>query len=233
MPARMAVRKCAMVTLTSSVRVTMAGGFGAERVLPGLPGRPRRLRRWPAVPSWRAGQDPPAPAVGRQIPDRPGRTGISAIAATRSAGLRSRRLGCFVHPRRPGGNDHGGFRSQFWVQAFEKPSGRPDLNRRPLDPQSPSGHRWASPESADWALEQSKRWPGVAGCGLMSAHVGSWNGSPAWAPRNPCGAVSCQRRVGWVRLHVLLSPLPSSLAWRRPRDFARVAARAHAGRCGR
>jgi hypothetical protein len=27
------------------------------------------------------------------------------------------------------------FRSQFGVQAFEKPSGRPDLNRRPLDPQ--------------------------------------------------------------------------------------------------
>ena len=34
-----------------------------------------------------------------------------------------------------GGNDHGGFRSHFGVQVFEKQSGRPDLNRRPLDPQ--------------------------------------------------------------------------------------------------
>ena len=29
----------------------------------------------------------------------------------------------------------GEFRSQLGLQAFEKPSGRPDLNRRPLDPQ--------------------------------------------------------------------------------------------------
>ena len=36
---------------------------------------------------------------------------------------------------RSGGNDHGRFRSHFGVQAFEKQSGRPDLNRRPLDPQ--------------------------------------------------------------------------------------------------
>src|SRR5215470_16036016 len=53
----------------------LAGGFGAERVLPGLPGRPRRLRRWPAVPPWRAGPGPPAPAVGRQVPDRPAAPG--------------------------------------------------------------------------------------------------------------------------------------------------------------
>ena len=36
---------------------------------------------------------------------------------------------------------------------------------------------------------------------------------------------SRRRRVGVVRLHVLLSPLPSSLAWRRPRGFARVQGR--------
>ena len=70
----------------------VAGRLGAERVLPGLPGRLRRLRRWPAVPPWRAGQDPSAPAVGRQIPDRPGHAGISAIAATRSAGGRGIRM---------------------------------------------------------------------------------------------------------------------------------------------
>ena len=29
----------------------------------------------------------------------------------------------------------GEFRSHLGLQAFEKPSGRPDLNRRPLDPQ--------------------------------------------------------------------------------------------------
>jgi hypothetical protein len=45
-------------------------------------------------------------------------------------------------------------------------SGRPDLNGRPLDPQSHSGHRWASPSRAHWALEQVKRWPDVAECGL-------------------------------------------------------------------
>ena len=50
----------------------------------------------------------------------PPRRGISAIAATRSSGLRSRRLGCFARPAGLGGNDHGGFRSQFGQQVFEK-----------------------------------------------------------------------------------------------------------------
>ena len=70
---------------------------------------------------------------GRYVTGPP--PGISAMAATRSSGLHGRHLGCFAHPGRSGGNDHGRFRSHFGVQAFEKQSGRPDLNRRPLDPQ--------------------------------------------------------------------------------------------------
>jgi len=65
-------------------------------------------------------------------------------------------------------------------------SGRPDLNGRPLDPQSHSGHRWASPSRAHWALEQVKRWPDVAECGLKKpVSVGSQNGSPRWGTAKP------------------------------------------------
>jgi len=77
-----------MVTLTSGVTVTRPVGSAPKGILPVQPGRPRRLRRWPAVLPRHAGPGPPAPAVGRQIPNRPRRAGISAIAATRSAGLR-------------------------------------------------------------------------------------------------------------------------------------------------
>jgi hypothetical protein len=52
-------------------------------------------------------------------------------------------------------------------------SGRPDLNRRPLDPQSRSLRRWTSPGVAQRALDQARQSPGVAGCRLMSACVGS------------------------------------------------------------
>jgi len=34
-------------------------------------------------------------------------------------------------------------------------SGRPDLNRRPLDSQSRSGRRWAWLSVAQWALDQA------------------------------------------------------------------------------
>jgi hypothetical protein len=59
----------------------------------------------------------------------------------------------------------GHFRSEWlfcwlWcgVNIFEKtqlPVGRPDLNRRPLDPQSRSGRRWTSPGVAQWGLDQA------------------------------------------------------------------------------
>ena len=66
-------------------------------------------------------------------------------------------------------------------------SGRPDLNRRPLDPQSRSGRRWAWLSVAQWALDQARQSPGVAGRRLKSACVGSWFGSFAgWsAARRP------------------------------------------------
>src|SRR5215471_21099292 len=56
-------------------------------------------------------------------------------------------------------------------------SGRPDLNRRPLDPQSPPGHRWAWLERAHRALDLPQQWLSVAPCRLRPPHVGSWNGS--------------------------------------------------------
>src|SRR5262249_33725892 len=37
----------------------------------------------------------------------------------------------------------------------KNPSGRPDLNRRPLDPQSRSGRRWTWLSVAQWALDQA------------------------------------------------------------------------------
>ena len=98
----------------------------------------------------------------------------------------------------------GEFRSQLGLQAFEKPSGRPDLNRRPLDPQSHSRCRWVSPSNAGWALEQPKQWLGVADRRPKSAHVGSRNGSP-WSDAGPGGSggrgatselTCCRRSLG-------------------------------------
>src|SRR5215813_5132381 len=64
-------------------------------------------------------------------------------------------------------------------------SGRPDLNRRPLDPQSPSGHRWVSPSMAHRAVEQPECGLSMAGRGLKPVHVGSRNGSPCRTPLMP------------------------------------------------
>jgi len=47
----------------------------------------------------------------------------------------------------------------WWVEIYSKKfdyqSGGPDLNRRPLDPQSPPGRRWAWLSVAQWALDQA------------------------------------------------------------------------------
>src|SRR5215471_18149514 len=59
------------------------------------------------------------------------------------------------------------------------------MNRRPLDPQSRSGRRWAWLSVAQWALDQARQSPGVAGCRLKSACVGSWIGSFARGGRPP------------------------------------------------
>jgi hypothetical protein len=61
-------------------------------------------------------------------------------------------------------------------------SGRPDLNRRPLDPQSSPGHCWVSAGRADRALDKHEYPLSVAGCGLKPVHVGSRNGSPRSDP---------------------------------------------------
>jgi len=80
---------------------------------------------------------------------------------------------------------------EVYSKKFDYQSGRPDLNRRPLDPQSRSGRRWAWLSVAPWALDQSRQSPGVAGCRLKSAHVGSWNGS-SWARRSGRWSNACR-----------------------------------------
>jgi hypothetical protein len=52
-------------------------------------------------------------------------------------------------------------------------SGRPDLNRRPLDPQSHPEHRRTLPNRAHWALEQPEQWLNVGGRCRVSVHIGS------------------------------------------------------------
>jgi hypothetical protein len=186
----------------------VAGGFGAERVLPGLPGRPRRLRRWAgcsAVACWSR----PTRACCGKTDTYPARR--AGIAATRSSGLRGRRLGCFVHPGRSGGNDHGWFRSQFGVQAFEKPSGRPDLNRRPLDPQDMGltvlTGQWGSGGPAlgaptcwlsgqvhsVWSQSGPKRSPGALG---RTPRIKSLSGarSPGSCAFGPAAQIAARRR---------------------------------------
>src|SRR5215472_18744762 len=83
-------------------------------------------------------------------------------------------------------------------------SGRADLNRRPLDPQSPPGRRWAWLERAHWTLDQPQQSPDVARCRLRPACVGSWNGSftrGGWPPvGGTAKTVNNARRavmVGW------------------------------------
>jgi pimeloyl-ACP methyl ester carboxylesterase len=67
-------------------------------------------------------------------------------------------------------------------------AGRPDLNRRPLDPQSHAGDRWTSLKRAERAFDLPKQWPGMASCRLESFCVGSWNGSmPPAERRRPRG----------------------------------------------
>ena len=64
-------------------RGEVAGGFGAGRVLLGLPGRPRRFRRWAscsAMACWSQAH-PRLLWEGRHLTGQP--AGIAAIAATR------------------------------------------------------------------------------------------------------------------------------------------------------
>jgi hypothetical protein len=71
---------------------------------------------------------------GNYLPG-PAAPGIPPMAAAGSSGLHGRHLGCFAHPGRSGGNDHGSFVPISGYKRSKNPSGRPDLNRRPLDPQ--------------------------------------------------------------------------------------------------
>ena len=54
---------------------------------------------------------------------------------------------------------NGSFAGSDGVEVYSKKlgyqSGRPDLNRRPLDPQSRSGRRWTWLSVAQWALDQA------------------------------------------------------------------------------
>src|SRR5499427_5248004 len=86
---------------------------------------------------------------------------------------------------------NGSFVGSGGIERYSKKSdyqsGRPDLNRRPLDPQSRSGRRWTWLSVAQWAPDQPRQSPGVAGCRLKSACVGSWFGSFARGGRSTAG----------------------------------------------
>ena len=47
------------------------------------------------------------------------------------------------------------WQGKTYLKKLNYQSGRPDLNRRPLDPQSRSGCRWAWLSVAEWALDQA------------------------------------------------------------------------------
>jgi hypothetical protein len=64
-----------------------------------------------------------------------GRAGISAIAATRSSGLRGPRLDAVLLLAGRVGMIMAGFVPISGYKCSKNLSGRPDLNRRPLDPQ--------------------------------------------------------------------------------------------------
>src|SRR5215831_11133428 len=85
----------------------------------------------------------------------------------------------------------------MYSKKLDYQSGRPDLNRRPLDPQSLSGHRWVSPGRAHWALDQREYRLSAAGRGLKSVPVGSPNGS-SWA-RTGLPVFGTSRQEGYGR----------------------------------
>ena len=72
-----------------------------------------------------------------------GRRGTRAVRAW--GGAVAQQVGSFV----------GSYVMEVYSKKFDYQSGRPDLNRRPLDPQSCSGRRWTSPGVAQWALDQA------------------------------------------------------------------------------
>jgi hypothetical protein len=160
----------------------VAGGFGAETVLLGLPGTPAPdSGAGQAVPPWRAGQGPPAPAVGRQVPDRPAAPGIrlsrqrdlqDCVAAASDALLiRAGQVGMIM----------AGFVPISGYKCSKNPSVQPDLNRRPLDPQARI-RRLARSEGVGQGaihLEKPSSWVGI-GSGESEGV-----GSRSWLPGSP------------------------------------------------
>jgi hypothetical protein len=122
------------------------------------------------------------------------------------------RLSPAAGPLRPDGNDHGVFRSQLVHKAFEKPSGRPDLNRRPLDPQDMglavlTGH-WGSDGPALGALT----------CWLSAQMHSVWSQN---GPKLPYGEPAVPSRCEFLAARsfvVAEAPAPSrDLAFSCPR----------------
>ena len=72
-----------------------------------------------------------------------GRRGTRAVRAC--GGAVAQQVGSFV----------GSYVVKIYSKKLDYQSGRPDLNRRPLDPQSRSRRRWTSPGVAQWALDQA------------------------------------------------------------------------------
>jgi hypothetical protein len=113
-----------------------------------------------------------------------------------------------LHREPDTGKGPGGFTETLLTCIFW--SGRRDLNPRPLDPQSPSEHRWVSLNEAHWVLEQLKQWLSVGDCRPESAHVGSWDGS-GWS-----GAVPASSSAAGIRVVIRPGRGQQIEAWTRP-----------------
>jgi hypothetical protein len=149
-------------------------GSGAERVLLGLPGRPRRLRRWAGFPPWRAGQDPPAPAVGRQIPTRPAAPGSRPSWPRGHQDCVAAALNALLIPAGQVGMIMAGFVPNSGYKCSKNPSGRPDLNRRPLDPQDGG--------VGVFAAQKRSAWRGTMGSDLRVVTSHACRVVPRWSP---------------------------------------------------
>jgi len=110
-------------------------GFGAGRVLLGLSGRPRRFRRWAscsAMACWSQAH-PRLLWEGRHLTGAP--AGLAAIAECDDQDCLAAALDALLVPAGRVGMIMAGFVPNSGHKRSKNQSGRPDLNRRPLDPQ--------------------------------------------------------------------------------------------------
>ena len=87
---------------------------------------------------------------------RPGQLACSAVLAHALVGAVARAARAFEGAvAQQVGSFVGSCVMEVYSKKLDYQSGRPDLNQRPLDPQSRSVRRWASLSVAQWALDQA------------------------------------------------------------------------------